>query len=234
MGSELKGFRRSAHELHSINHVYRDAITRQFSLQESSKEKIESSIELQNLLLVERAILSVICLKITNIYSNLIRHKCTVTVKLMADKNQKKVCFTWARSEHQIERDRRPEDGYDLEENTGFKKALEDVPGRPSHFFSADLIKDFHKGNYHNTRGGWQHFYKSTIVVPIRHKSESEPQKADVVGFLCLDTNSRNRLNDGYHVELLAAFADQMYNFINIMRRRLYLPPVERMEGITP
>jgi len=47
-----------------------------------------------------------------------------------------------------------------------------------------------------------------------------QPDQSQDLGFLCVDTLSRNRLNEGYHVELMSAFADQMYNFLSLMRGR--------------
>lgn len=59
------------------------------------------------------------------------------------------------------------------------------------------------------------------LSLPIRAVKQGHrgnPDGYDDVGYLCLDTMSQNRLNGTYHVQLMAAFADQMYNFISLMR----------------
>ena len=108
-------------------------------------------------------------------------------------------------------------------ENTGFDEALKLRPSGPSYFYAADLQEMGPR--YANQRVGWQRLYRSTIVVPIHHVVHSD-RRREVLGFLSVDTMSANRLNDTYQVQFLAAFADQMYNFLSIMRRRYLLPAV--------
>ena len=64
----------------------------------------------------------------------------------------------------------------------------------------------------------WQRYYKSAIVVPVNCTGVPEKPKRNDIGLLCVDSKSRNRLNDSYHVEIMAALAYQMYNFISLMR----------------
>src|SRR5262249_51871369 len=103
-------------------------------------------------------------------------------------------------------------------ENTAFDQALRYTAGRTNHFFAADLNVD---KMYRNERQDWKEFYQSAIVVPIRYVDPAKIGQADAsddIGFLAVDTKSRNSLNGGYQVELLASFADQMYNFMSLMR----------------
>lgn len=106
--------------------------------------------------------------------------------------------------------------------NTAFDKALEIKHnfGECSHFFSANLQKE---KEYTNERGkkSWLQMYKSAIVVPVRALRLSEDNQVldrDEVGFLTIDTLYPYKLNGDYHVHLMASFADQMYNFISLMR----------------
>jgi hypothetical protein len=41
-------------------------------------------------------------------------------------------------------------------------------------------------------------------------------QDFEILGFLKVETMFKNRLNDTYHVQILAAFADQMYTFLSL------------------
>lgn len=60
--------------------------------------------------------------------------------------------------------------------------------------------------------------YAATIVWPIRKRLQGPDQKSGtphatrgIIGFLCLDTRSRNVFNERYDVELGAAVADTLY-----------------------
>ena len=59
-------------------------------------------------------------------------------------------------------------------------------------------------------------------MVPLRARpcniANGGNVEGDDIGFLCIDSDSRYRLNGGFHVEILAAFADQLYNFFSFMR----------------
>jgi hypothetical protein len=143
-----------------------------------------------------------------------------VTIKLLATEKNGIFCFTWARSDCEIRRDREPIQKFEVRtgKNTAFDKAMEPNASMPFFFHSGDLRNT---PNYENQRQGWERLYLSTIVVPIQYARRSEDKEKDenaVLGFLCVDTLSPNRLNSTYHVQYMAGFADQMYNFICIMR----------------
>lgn len=105
--------------------------------------------------------------------------------------------------------------------NTAFDESLVvRADGAPSHFFSGDLNKE---RDYCNERQDYGRHYKSAIVVPIRsidRDKKGTGAEFTLIGFLCIDTKSRNRLNDGYHVQILTSLAEQMYNYISLMRGR--------------
>jgi hypothetical protein len=133
------------------------------------------------------------------------------------------------RSETNCKRDEGRPEVFELltGQNTAFDRCMECNPGTTSHFFSADLIKDRKEGRYSNQRTNWEKFYVSAIVVPIRYVNVErlgQPRASDHIGFLAVDTMSTNRLNGTYHVELLAAFADQVYNFMSLMRGKYSVP----------
>jgi hypothetical protein len=84
--------------------------------------------------------------------------------------------------------------------------------------------------NYRNERQDWKNFYRSAIVVPIRfvNRPAVGPVVSDDIGFLSVDTKSTHRLNDDYHLEYLAGLADQMYNFMSLMRGKYAVQPSVR------
>jgi len=213
--SKYSRLKKCAEEFHSINHAYRDCLGAILT-----KEQVTNN---RSLLLLEQYTLEIVCQKIVRIFRNLINANCVVTVKLLTD--DKKFCFAWARSERETERDMYGEELFEVgnNKNTGFDEALKFRPQKTSYFYSADLVKLAKKRKYQNHRDGWENLYKSTIIVPIRHVIDIRNSKINILGFLCVDTKSRNRLNDGFHVYYLAGFADQMYNFISIMRNKYAL-----------
>ncbi|MBF0555506.1 MAG: hypothetical protein HQK96_13275 [Nitrospirae bacterium] len=166
-----------------------------------------------------------VCEKIEKIYFSLTGKPCLVTVKLIRPKDEKgdTYCEIYARSETNCRRDDLGKKLFEVsEENTVFHKALQrrGMNEDCSHFHSEDLTKE---DNYRNERQNWKNFYKSTIVVPIRYHPKQELRKKvipDDLGFLCVDTRSTNRLKKGAHVQILAALADQMYNFLSLMKGR--------------
>ena len=84
---------------------------------------------------------------------------------------------------------------------------------------------------YRNQRDHWSDFYQNVIIVPIRSVDilklgNKEKDASNDIGFLCVDTQSINRLNNTWHLELLAAFADQMYNFMSLMRGEYQLKAI--------
>ena len=207
------GFKR----IHKINHDYRDALYRMFQAEQPVTDK-------QHLIQAEEHTLRAVCQQIKEIYEGLIGKPCMVTIKLITkESNNSRFCSTYVRSEENCERDRFRTQKYVIGKwvNTAFDKAL--IPDEKSgcaHFFSPDLTKE---NNYNNERQHWEIYYRSAIVVPIRAVKQGDRGNPDDydnvdVGFLCLDTMSQNRLNGTYHVQLMAAFADQMYNFISLMR----------------
>jgi hypothetical protein len=206
---ENEAFKYAAEQFHKINHDYRDILCEMFS---GSKPKTDKD-ELRRF---ERRILESVCQKVEKIFRKFIEADCMVTVKYITKTDESMYCETHVRSETLSERDRsRPtrfviKDG----ENSAFDMAIRVSPGTVSHFYSTDLTRE---EGYRNQRSDWKRFYLSTIVVPIRYVNPQKSQSDDI-GFLTVDTMATNRLNNTYHVQYLAALADQMYNFMSLMR----------------
>jgi hypothetical protein len=80
--------------------------------------------------------------------------------------------------------------------------------------------------DYANERINWKKHYVSALVVPIRYVDVGkigQPDCSDDLGFLCIDTLTPNRLKNEWHLALLSAFADQLYNFMSLMRGKYRL-----------
>ena len=214
--------------IHDINHLYRDTLHDCFSGNTPITDQ-------SSLLEKERVTIRAVCQRIQQIYTPLIGRDCTITTKLITkDKDtNKRFCTKYVRSQDLMERDRGELQHYAV--GTGQNTALDESlrmaqPGNISHFFSPDLTKE---KNYVNQRSNWETFYRSTIIVPIRSATGCDNENTpDDLGFLCIDTLARNRLNDGYHLQLLAAFADQMYNFFSLMRGSYNALAESRQESI--
>ena len=216
-------FKEACKNIHRINHDYRDTLSATFSAAVQGPD-FATVGKLSELKTLKSA-----CQKIAKIYSGLTHCSCTVTVKLITKEGGNSFCETHARSEENSERDCAQPAKYEVKTglNAAFDTALAYKAGRISHFHSADLEADAKVGNYRNQRDNWSDFYASTIVVPIRCVTvprDGTPIASDDIGFLCVDTSSTYRLNDDYHVQLLAGFADQMYNFMSLMRGKYMLP----------
>jgi len=202
--------------IHAINHEYRDVLYEMFS---NSK-----AFESKDLLGFERKTLTLVCQNIRDIFQELIHRKCVVSLKLITlNKDGKKECQTYVRSDG-AERDKVNPKSFKIgiNMNTAFDKALEIKHnfGECSHFFSANIEKE---KDYVNERGkdSWRKMYKSTIVVPVRALKIGDNYQVadrDEIGFLTVDTLFTNKLNGNDHVHLMASFADQIYNFISLMR----------------
>lgn len=216
---ENQCLREVGHYIHMVNHTYRDVLFSAFSGSNPITDK-------KTLLEQEKRTLMAVCQIVSSMFTQLVGgmgHPCVVTVKLLMKKkrNSHVVAFTYARSHVTIRDKEQPtEFQVGIGANTAFDIALVPrPPGECSHFFSPDLTR---LGPvYKNERASWKRHYRSAIVVPIRavnRESKSGDVTADDIGFLTVDTLHRNRLNGTHHVELMSALADQMYNFMCLMR----------------
>lgn len=209
---------RSISELfYEINEIYRDKLRELFNSDSPVTDPIELIEE-------ESRALKAVCQRIESIYSRVINRSCMVTLKLVTTEGDKCYAHTYIRSQELCRRDSVSRVRYSIGsgENTGFDLALATRPdGLPSHFYSPDLRVLERNHAYFNERQHYQRYYRSTLVVPIRGRNSQTENSApafDLVGFLCVDTLSTYRLNNGYHLFMLSALASQMYNFMSLMR----------------
>jgi hypothetical protein len=231
---ENRTFRNFMATLHRINHDYRDTLSAAFRLK-PSLQGLSQEAYLNYLEEWEEKTLKSVCQKIAEFYSAFTHSKCTVTVKLIKQVNGMSFCSAYARSEENCRRDAWAPKDFELNtgRNTAFDRALMHTPATISHFHSWDLTSE---KDYRNERDNWSNIYRSAIVVPIRSINPEKlgtNEDSDDIGFLCVDTTAAQRLNDTWHVELLAGFGDQMYNFICLMRGRYSLRshPTDQMSS---
>lgn len=216
-----RAFKDLMETLHKINHSYRDTLCEIFheklSKDFSSDDEYRTYIKDK-----ERNIIETVCQKIAAFYTAVTHRPCVVTVKLIVrEEDGKSYCSTYVRSERDSIRDKPNILKYELltGRNTAFDTALVYRQENISRFYSANLEKD--NKEYRNERDNYLFYYISSIVVPIRYYNSEKigkPNCNDDIGFLCVDTKSIYRLNDQWHVALLASFADQMYNFFSLTR----------------
>lgn len=212
-------------KFHEINHMYRDFIVQVF---QNSLPMTDPSFT-SFIFLKQREILQAVCERIATCYTLLIRRQCVVTLKLITRIDHRYYAETFVRSEANSHRDTEHPRLFEI--NTGINIALDEAlritPGRPTHFYSADLVKDYKIHKFDTQRRYWDKYYKSAIVVPVRYTYPDRVGQAnatDDTGLLIVDTKSRNRLNDHIHVHILCAFADQIYVFMKLMQNRFIFP----------
>ena len=213
--SENVALRNIASTFNEINHIYRDSLKNMFG----GNEPVNNP---EDLLAEEERVLRSVCQRIENIFIRVINRDCMVTIKLLLKEDSGKYfAHTYVRSLEDCARDKPKRIKYEVGTgaNAAFDTALRKGPnGIPSHFFSPDLQKEAH---YSNARQHYDKLYRSAIVVPIRGVNkgkEGTHEEYDMIGFLCVDTLSTHRLNNGYHLQMVCSLAGQMYNFMSLMR----------------
>ena len=216
-------------EFYDINCLYQSKMHQVFLA--------ENPVTDQNKLIeAEKETLEAVCQRISSLFQQTINRKCMVTVKLITYQDQSICAHTYVRSLRASARDRSERMRYSIGtgQNTGFEIALQErSDDKPSHFYSADLSLE---PGYENQRADYLRHYRSVLVVPIREPQRisgtgadpvNKPQHGDadqlesdpyLIGFLCVDTLSINRLNDTFHLVMLSALASQMYTFMCFMR----------------
>lgn len=218
---ENRAFRRSVEVMHRINQAYRDVLSDVFG--EKNISDIGRRAE------IEKETLTSLCHELARLFLAFTHVPCTVTIKLIVRGTDGALyARTHCRSESICGRDKVEPFDFQLNtgKNTGLDRALKHVQGQIAHFFSGDLHNDADHDEYFNERPNWRACYKSAIVVPIQHETGEKDHHgwiSDTLGFLAVDTLSENRLNNTYHLHMLAAYAHQMYNFMCLMRGKYSL-----------
>jgi len=211
--------------IHEVNHRYRDVLCGAFSNTTSTPcnaLRVETDDDIKKLLRAEHDTLECVCDLIAEAFIELTAAKCVATAKLAYRENDGRYyCKTLARSgEYGRDHHDGTRQAYEIsaKRNTGLYQAalLPNKADQRQCFYSADLLAL--GDDYKNERHNWSRFYRSTIVIPIQGVRNAELERPHLRGFLCIDTKKTNMLDNRDHVELLSSFADQMYNFMSLMR----------------
>lgn len=209
-------------EFFDINRIYQRTMQQTF-LTENPRTDPETLIQ------IEKETLEGVSQRIARIFERVTGRKCMVTVKLITYENGAYYAHTYVRSLRASVRDQSGLVRYEVAsgENTAFRSALRPRDDdKPPHFFSPDLASE---QVYRNQRKDFIRHYRSALVVPIMNSNAASgdspdqqdmPQDPNLIGFLCVDTMSINRLNDTFHLVMLSALASQMFTFMCLMRGR--------------
>jgi hypothetical protein len=210
------GLKEIAKNFYEINQIYRK---RTKEIHSAEKEDLEIGL----LVSEEMETLKAVCQRISRIFERVIGRKCTVTIKLVTVEDSRCFAHTYVRSEDLSPRDFQGRAKYVVGtgENTAYDHALAlRTDGMPSHFYSGNLKKE---KSYKNQREHYNIYYRSVLVVPIWDvvlPGEQKQLTEDLIGFLCVDTLSVNRINNRHHLYMLSALSIQMYTFMSFVRGR--------------
>lgn len=223
---DLQRVRKSFAKVHDINHLYRNALAetsaKLLQLDGSSRAADVNTILSQ----IEISTIDRVVTIISEQFQLLINRPVVVTFWKIDDEGLS--CIEQETSANGVDATRpfRAKKRYSIEHNSIFFDNR-DKSGRCCHFYSPDIevTADLESG-YQDERPNYPQFYKSVLVVPIRFcwkTDENSQREEDILGYLQVDTASRNRLNNAEHLYLLSAYADQLYNFLSLVRRNFIL-----------
>ena len=198
--------------LHEISHEIRDTVHR------VSADNYE-----ENILEDELKCSTFVCQQLSKLFSRLIKREVTVSIKLIEAGGQSLYATTYCRSDQGSIRDKGSFENLRLHLNDGRNTALDHALLRTtshkiSHFYAADLKKMYESGDFQNERQNWQDCYRSAIVVPIRSHNFRGDITGEDLGFLSIDTETPNRLERDFHVDVVASVADQLYSLMYTLR----------------
>jgi hypothetical protein len=217
-----KAWSRVPEHLHAINKIYRQVLSMLYLRENKEDWSKETYLSL------EQEILQTVCKEISTIFRRITTKPCQVIVYLLIDDASRKFCFTWATSdlpEGRVRSQQKCE--FELDHaryNTRFQKVLSAIEEGGEHaFFCSDIKEAVRKDDYHDSLKDFIRHYQSVIVVPIccaiTDQDTEDVSSMRVIGFLSVDSHSANRFTRVPAIHLLSAFADQMFNFISLMRR---------------
>ncbi len=168
--------------------------------------------------------------------------RCSVTIKILVPHADRLKASTFCRDSNSA-----PSRGYSevklnhlIDENTDFRFILENIETPRGRFFFSNRLpllynyfntsfplhtgspdNVFHVNNWLLRWWRWPLPYKSTIVVPICPCISKRGPKADLIGFLCVDSPRMFVFKKDYDVDLLRGIADGVYNVISDARARM-------------
>lgn len=167
---------------------------------------------------------------VANCFSIIKGVKCSVCIKNIVDDSNDLICV--ARDSHSSRRYKEDDSSNmskNMAENSGFKCFLDLKTSYVRYYLNNNLKQSWLGGKYDNNAlscvakpdvnkffmfsyvSKWKLKYNSTLICPIRHISADEDVEAHYIGFLCVDSESKNIFNDKIDPELLFCFSNQLY-----------------------
>ena len=223
---DFQRVRKSFSKVHDINHLYRDALaTTSAKLLQLDGHKRAGEV---NSILSEVEVNTIdrLVTIISEQFQLLINRPVVVTFWRLDNNGES--CIEQETSANGVDATRpfRAKKRFTVAYNSIFSDNR-DKHGKCCHFFSPDIeMSAAEEAGYQDERPSYFQFYKSVLCVPIRFCWQIEGSSIkgqDILGYLQVDTASRNRLNNVEHLYLLSAYADQLYNFLSLVRRNFIL-----------
>lgn len=200
--------------IHELNHLYRQTLAgttaKLIPVDSNNHERINNV-----LLSAERDTLRSAVRIISGIFNKLTSRDTTTTIWLFD--NETNVCneYISCKDNENALRKKSSRETYDVSENDAFSNCKE-AEGKCCHFLASNLKKLRKRKRYKDQRTNNGEFYQAILTVPIRYVHENNENR---IGYLQIDQKAANYLNNVEHLFILAACADQMYNFLSIIRR---------------
>lgn len=198
--------RKLAQIFHNVYHEYRRIVHKMYFALECQNytdfEGIKSSF---------KAFMIYVLANIKEVFDVMTGDECAVCIKFL---NEKLVVKTFMRDSVSYRRraiaDRTlPE--YQYHENTAFSQIL-DARSPVSHYLSNNLLKET---TYVNINKSWQNYYNATVVVPVRLIVQKNPEKSNILGFICVD-NFKGNFRGEAAVDILASFCDSFFHLLTL------------------
>jgi hypothetical protein len=196
----------SFQRLHQISHKLRDAL--HDTIDKKAKPGFDKKHEQQN----RNTVLNAVCNDISELFNEVTEDRSLACIRLMSAKHTTPpTAFLEGFCNNHIAAGKGMIRTIDVSKHTRYEKVhTVQRSTNTLHYFCADVEEEIRKKNYYDP-DYQQEPYGSTIVVPIRCVNEP----TSFLGFLKIQTDQPKRLNDGWHVELLAALADEIFLFLD-------------------
>lgn len=234
--------------LHQLMHQIRDLNNYITTMEPRGGSEKEYQLFINNCRMIFGRILD----QLNNVFTSITSTHCRTAIKLTYSREQKLYVYTLTRDQGARQKclkldDKRVRNNHDpLDENLQFAKLFNDNE-EIWHYFCNDLTRDkSFRGTSvtayvpdHATRApakwewpwnrSWPLPYKSTIACVIRQGPFDVNQniKAEVLGFLTVDSESRGVFVERWDVQLMFTVADALY-----LPVRLYLDAQNRENGL--
>ncbi|ENM3786239.1 hypothetical protein V9N53_003583 [Vibrio cholerae] len=166
---------------------------------------------------------------VSNCFSLIKGKKCSVCIKTIEDNNILRCLARDANSDARYSEQNNDFSHHTIMENTDFSSFFLSSCPKIRYYLNNNLKKSWLNREYKNSSffnvgeprvknffgysyvKGWRLAYNSTLICPIRHITSDNSVGKHYLGFLCLDSSSRNMFNDTIDPELLYCFANQIY-----------------------